>query len=136
LAAASGATSPSRASRRNRCKGDPRFCRGTPETGIAGKELRGLADFKFWQDVRRVFSNAVHAEVSHYNRRQHEHRLARSAHLPSEPRGGIARSHFAFRSSRPLHHSLSLPERRWICKLSEEVCSPRESATQPRTGID
>ena len=111
LASAScAAPSPRNAGRRDR-QGHQRFRRRAWRARASHQELCGLAVGEFRQDVRRIVSDAVHAEISHDDRRKHEHRLAWATNLSSQPRRSAARRDLGLRAARSLHHALPLSQR-------------------------
>ena len=89
----------------------------------------------FGRTFAELFPMHVHAEVPPHDRREHEHGLAGTTHLPPQSRGSAARRALAFRSPCSLHHALSLSQRRRVHELSEQICAAGKPETQSRAGL-
>ena len=94
------------------------------ERNAPERPINNYADWllaSFGKTFAETLPDAVHAEIPPDDSGQHEHRLARAAHLPAEPGRGAARRDLGLGAARSLHHALPLSERGWLRLVSEQV---------------
>ena len=95
------------------------------------RELRGLVRRQLRPQVRRAVPDDLHAQIPPDRCLEHEHRLARAAHVPAQPRGTAARRTGAVEARDALLHELPLSVRRRVPVLPASVAGPGRHPAEP-----